>query len=381
MKNTKTKFTTVMIMLVMVLLSAIIGLGGLSVKAFADGDGPGVAVPTDPDPDNGGDGGDEFTSIYYLSDSEPILSEQTLMEEFETADVEQVRYDFEYSEEFTALYYSGEFSNIKAEIVIIQFTRIMPNPDILEQFFSDLQSRGCKVVFVSGYSLGSFSSLGFMNYVDEFMKCCSGSFERYITYSVIDMYYNGLGENSCILVDGRFITIEEEHFVDGRLDLQKLCDSSWFLRTLLEQLYIYLDLTCDSIDYEEIAEKLSEMGISILVNTESNTYYDLFFPYNKYENIEYFYNLMEVLPNGNYLNYFAMGWWRLQEDFYRLLIEAQDNLGEDHVPVYIWDFDPDDYDEDGLKIITFESLCGLYDGDFANYEKERLLDILRALIS
>lgn len=324
----------------------------------------------------------ETQTIYYFSDSYPILNENYMTIYFGSY---YLVYDIHYgadSLKLANMYANNYFDGFESGCVVIFEIKIyQPDPSVLEDIFAALKEQECIVVFVSAYDLTDYSDDTFMDYVDGFKKCYKDELERFIRYSAIDMVNKGFGLSSCIFIDGRFI--EPEFYEDmNSFRVENLYTSSYFIRVLLLQLWIQWG--CDE-DFYYFVMTLESKEISLLVNTCGDEYIDIV------TGKKHIFGDLSALDIPAY-KYFAMGIWTLEYEFYFMLLGIQNPQGSSSsipLPVYILERDPisDLPGENGLSlsIITNSRLADLYggneeEGDYGEPEDD-IYDLLTLLLS
>lgn len=225
-------------------------------------------------------------------------------------------------------------------IVVIDLKSILPDENNLSILFKNLQqTQGCTTIFVSSIDRQDFYDGSFFTWVDFFIYDDYDGFKSVIISLLTDyLYYNNnnIVKNSCILIDGNMIRIDEDH--NG--DINFLYESNVFVRLLIDALsYInnipknadmFYTLSNDyNIKILVYRDYLADMGAYEFFDILTRTKYDVVA-------IEDFQNYNE---NGEPLNYLcAMGFWSLDQGFYDLLFEQQETLGA--IPVYIVEKDP-----------------------------------------
>lgn len=350
MKNTKTKLAAVIIMFVMVLLSAIIGLGGLSVKAFADGGG--TSAPEAPHGPN---------KVYYFYDYYPTLNIRMLTEEF--SDIEAV-YDFKHirnEQDLDVLLNMNYFSHYgKDYVVIIDIKTFMPTQAQVDELFGSIKSRGeesAKTIFVSAYDEYSPSI-----YLDEFVYDNCYAMRFAIEWTLENFV------NTAILIDRRMVDVVNNFGAD----LDTLCETSPFLRILLD----VIGNTYGISSYNDIADELIDNNVKLLVQMDEIG--PCFLDILTWEHVD-FYTFGEVLNENNYYSdsnaiehVYGFGFWYLDGYLYRLLEEGSNMMDTRDFGIGIVEIDPIIWDENGLPIGDLL--------DDANFPAQELLNILHGFI-
>lgn len=250
MNKTKTKLTSTIVSVIMALLCLITSIGAASSKAYADDNPP--------------------TKVYYFSDSAPTLDKDMIEYDFNVS-VDIDIYDCHDNEALSSKLESILDGHSDIEVFIFEFKVFLPSGEVLESNFAKYKDKNKKILFISGFSLGCYSSTGFKDLLDvDPMMILSNNFEKYIGYSVKYMIECGLGEKSCIIIDKKFIYTD----VEG-VDIQYICAQCDFLRSILEQIHNPLSTDLELVNYEDIRIELEDLNIYLLVQTGESEFYDI----------------------------------------------------------------------------------------------------------
>lgn len=331
--------------------------------------------------------GNENHTIYYFSDSAPILDENV----FSSYPINVIycvpRYYVD-SDVLSELYYAGYFDSF-SDTVIFEIKTVWIEPAVLENIFRDLKSRDCKIIFVSAYN--DPSSENFEKYVDCFMSCETRvSFSEFVETCVEKMLSksettDGGYVSFCILIDRRYVPIKDT----DNVNIQTLYENSPYLRILLEQLCAQLSLPHNENDYTAVFKELNDRGIHLLVNIDGLMFYDLVTKTSCDVPDLYALESTFKLEPGKW-NVFAMGMSDMAPDFYNLLkiMEKQAleffDLYTGEFLTYLWRITPLVYDPNGLPVITDTDFNLEYHGideDALGYERDGVLGMILELLN
>lgn len=344
MKRTRTKLAAIAVTVLMALLGIIAGFGGLSQKAYAD-DGANL-VPK------------ESCVVYYFSDYYPTLSIKEFGEEFGNV---PVYYDFQYfsEREFRGLITGGNFFDLdRAETAVIDIKTFKPDANTLNQLFDILKAQVNEIMFISAYPAGDYGDTTFGGKVDSFIYDNCTRLEAFIELSLIHLTLNYFQlSNTVILLDEKLV--DRSVLFYGDMDI--ICQSSPYVRILLEQLAEFMNYNLNYSSYNEIANLLAQDNVSLVVN------------YDDYK----FMDLISGESDNESVNVCAMGFWHLGQYFYNYLKGAQQQAKNNggSLPVFIFEVEPIVYSPGELEIITDSYLLGT---DYYDEAARTVKDILRS---
>ena len=290
-------------------------------------------------------------SVYYFSDTEPILDESDMKYYFGHSN--NYEYDLQYGvnqkafaqmvEEFHFEDYAGY------DIYLFQVKLLLPEASRLEEIFSSWKAQSdCSIIFICSYTPYDLTTMlegsEFMTYVDEYYQCSLHGFAQFVNYAVYDLVNNY--DFDTILIDVTFLNENCE-----MTDIYECIRASVFLPLFLKAL----------------GEQWIEGGLPTLFVGVVSGQFD-FYICNGTEIYDF-----EGLITGNELTSDGIGEvsghqncffgvWQLDPGLYNFLWEEQDGKFDDF-PVYIWEQDPIEYDPDGLKIMSDSSLAAKYGYD------------------
>lgn len=298
-------------------------------------------------------------SIYYFSNSEPLLSSLEMENAF--GDDYSVFYDTQYyidAQELEALVESGYFDgNVGYSVIIVELKTMLADALFLKTWFQSLKSGGCTVIFVSCFGLDDYYNTQFINFTDAFLHCKKDRFLRFIEYSVKDMVQNkNFGIYSCIMLDNRFLDTD---WMNG--DFASCLKNSIFLRVFLNELQQQLR------ENNNVMELLADGRIKLIIDFMENEFIDLFGWLNGQSDT--IYDITGIPGPGDIgmddlHHLYAFGIWQFMPEYYNLLKFIQDELKKlaKELPIYAWVVDPLNYDPNGLEIITDINLIDTFEG-------------------
>lgn len=327
----------------------------------------------------------DHDSIYYFSDSLPILDEATLSATFPNY---TVTYDHHYyvdTQVLWDLYTNNYFSGLASySIFVLELKTFKPSASVLQRIFSDIVDQDCTILFVSPYVNDSdYSVLLSQNTeaittyqcdpFDSFPQFVSDAFDNWEQQQILPL------TNTFFLLDSRYVDFSQ---ATDPTDIDTLSAASPFLRFFLEELYTRLSIqeistSCSSSDYQEIFDHLIEFGIRVFVHANNNNFVDLA------DGETYAYDTMATLYNTNHTytaqNIFVFGIWSLNPQLYSTLKTAQTNLAGNtkEMRIYVWEYEPIVYSPNGLVIISHFGLSG----QAGSYPPPTAVDILLDLLS
>lgn len=366
------------------------------------------------------------TSVYYFTDYYTTLDEDVIRNGFGEEYPELAQFSFELDhkyitkQQFTDMVNNGYFSELGwNRVVVIDIKTFMPDPQDLVNLFDYLKYTDCITVFVSVYSeadyLDAYGENEFLNFVDlyvddgEMVKLAlftyltsrhihrSGDYNDPAVYEIIDLaYQNYFLDGNIINInkyidpflechdinigqDGDRLNLKDHESYEGELpDMNTLCEDSPFLKKLLNaltELYnINHAMNGSEIDYNSVAENL-------IRNTriDDSTYFEMLVHYK--DNI--FIDILDwhVLVIDDYAEYVtthidykqlvAIGFWRIDNDFYKILWEMQYFMDFSHsqeqkfekiydIPLYALPVDPYESGLNPIWGITYKELLEMY---------------------
>lgn len=296
-------------------------------------------------------------TIYYFTDYYPALSEEELINEFSGYNI-VLDHQCVSEQGFNDLVNSNYFTGFDAGCcVIIDIKTFMPDSLILYDLFYDLQeSQGCFTIFISPYSQSDYQTeyndIEFLTYVDRFI--IDNQFMRLRSFC-----WDAFGN----FVSGNRTLTNTTYFIDSKMlgvgtyigvPFESLCEMSIFLRVFAEVLCTCLPRD-ESDDCQEIAWKLENNNIKILVPTYANYFVDLLtFTTYCYEG-----SFNDMIPDSGLDSdgilqprfACAFGFTTFSQDYHNFLYQVKCGEGVD-LPVYAYIVDPINYDPNGLPIIT-----------------------------
>ena len=311
----------------------------------------------------------EDNTIYYFSDSAPIMDASTLSNLYGTDynivyDVQSDLTVQDLSGNYGQSYFDGFGENC---VVIIEFKNIFANTTTLNSIFSNLKTQGCKVVFVSAVEQFLYTNIDWDN-VDAFMQCQNQVY-YFAVNAVKDIAARNQGdwEYTCILIDSRFVNLSQGYDLS---DITNVYNSSTYLRGLFDELSKQLNLSgaLPAIILDQLHLSYS---MHLLVNTSGYTYIDLV------TGTEYTIFDENDLPDcgGMENKYFAMGRSTLTTETYSSWWDIQYEI---QMPIYLLEIDPIIYGPNGLAVITDSELSETYGMDCQD-DLEALMDALNNL--
>ena len=244
MKTLKKRLAIVLSLILF--MTGIFAMGGIAASKKADALSPNYY------------GGD---TVYYFSDSTPILNDNEVRSVAGNMDVVYDIQSLISSQRLAYLVYTGYFwgfDDSSNTVVIVEIKAMKPDSYTLRDLFACLQYQNCKVIFISAYEEYEYDDPGlFMEFVNWFMPCNKDKFGRFLDYSIIDMarqnvgysfgdfgdwaeiWYNNdwsdIWAETCILLDGRFIGIYDSYInYDAK---SSLAYSTFLQRMILDMRY------------------------------------------------------------------------------------------------------------------------------------------------
>lgn len=351
MKRTRTKFAALAVTVLMALLCIMTAFGGLFQSAYADEE---VNYTTK-----------ENCSIYYFCDYYPSLSAKKLSAEYVGLPV-CYEYMYVYEQGFYTLIDENYFSGFNSDqIVIIDLKTFKPDETKLVNLFNSFRNEINKLMFVSAYPASEYTDTTFGGNVDSFIYDNCKKLDCFIGHAVQNLFdKNNTFGNTAILLDGKLVNP-----VTLSSDMDTKCQSSPFLRILLEKLAARLMSNQDFDSYNSVVDTLARNNVKLIMHYEGDCYRDLMTgSLYLFDSISDVYN-KETYADKKQINHVcAMGFWRLNQAFYNFLKAGKGAVGTDNLPVYIMEVEPITYSEGGLDIITdsdLESAYGEFDDDVA----------------
>ena len=312
----------------------------------------------------------EDNTIYYFSDSAPIMDASTLSNLYGTDynivyDVQSNLTVQDVSGNYGQSYFDGFGENC---VVIIEFKNIFANTTTLNSIFSNLKTQGCKVVFVSAVEQFLYTNIDWDN-VDAFMQCQNQVY-YFAVNAVKDIAARNQGdwEYTCILIDSRFVNLSQGYDLS---DITNVYNSSTYLRGLFDELSKQLNLSGASASI--ILDQLNSYSMHLLVNTSEYDYIDLV--------TEDTYTIVDKddLPPGtdDAMKLSAMGRSTLTTETYYSWWDIQ---GENHndMTIYLLEIDPIIHGTSGPEVVLDDTLSETYGMDCQD-DLEALMDALNNL--
>ncbi len=277
------------------------------------------------------------------------------------------------------------FSQMSYDTVIFELKANLQESDTLNDIFNAIKSEDCKLLFVSAYEISEYSNDSFVSYADNFLKVKKDRAFAYVSEAVqgiVSNYSSSFG--GVLLLDHRLLSIPA-----GNPMVSDICATSPFLKLLIYQLCLQMNLVCNLEDCNDMMNAISENGLDIYVNKELTNYYYRVDDINGSPivvttsscNLQYLF--------GKPLGFFAaFGIWELMPNVYSVWKKVQDNaetyIGHSDLTVYIYEEEPIPYSEDGLEVVTDTDLRQQYDNEPVNPpqidEKELLIAALLAIL-
>lgn len=350
----------------MLLAFALLVAGLASFGVFSETNASALTPDYNGDPD----------TIYYFSDYYPTLTYEELENEFGWYNI-VIDHQYVDEQEFYDMIHDGYFWGFDYDtcVVIIDIKTFMPDPYELLDLFAMLKSQGCITVYVSIYDEYDYSDTEFLEFLDVFVN--DYQFDRlqsFIYNALYDykwMYRDGDLFDTGFIIDGNLIDVEE-YFGD---DMDTLCENSPFLRYFLYYLRWFMGIRYDEFEnYQELADMLRDWyAIQIYVHVGGNEYVEIL------SWTTYYFDCVYDVPSSQLC---VFGFWKLDDDFYRFLYEAQYEYGyySDFMPIYILEAEPIDYSEFGLQVITDDVELSEWYGIEWHEAAEYLLECLRELL-
>jgi len=290
--------------------------------------------------------------IYYFTDFYPTFNEEELLSDFPTYSVYMDRWDVDeagFKKLVNADYFSGFGSDC---VVIIDIKTFEPDLSLLATLFYKLKTNySCKTILVSQYDESDVASSAIDEYLDLYVQ--DAEFATLWNFLYRSLYHDGLTNIAC-LIDGKLIDVQE--YIEVEADVDTMCDSSIFLRMLLEVMALDDFYNIASTDYQEIANKLrSTYHVVLLVHLTGNKFVDILtwttYEFNEYDDIL---SIDVKDGEGPLIEWVcALGFWNLQNDFYQFLDYMQSG-DWDQLPLYALIVNAPVYEEGALKV-TFNS--------------------------
>lgn len=310
----------------------------------------------------------EDNTIYYFSDSAPIMDASTLSNLYGTDynivyDVQSNLTVQDLSGNYGQSYFDGFGENC---VVIIEFKNIFADTTELDSIFSNLKTQGCKVVFVSAVEQFLYTNIDWDN-VDAFMQCQNQVY-YFAVNAVKDIAARNQGdwEYTCILIDSRFVNVSQGYDLS---DITNLYNSSTYLRGLFDELSKQLNLSGASASI--ILDQLHlSYSMHLLVNTSGYDYIDLV---TETEYTIFDENDLPYYEDSTKLS--AMGRSTLTTETYYSWWDIQDAT---EMVIYLLEIDPVIEGVNGPTVIRDETLSAVYGMDCQD-DLEALMDALNNL--
>lgn len=280
----------------------------------------------------------EPDTIYYFFDYYPTTTYSAMVDKYPEYNIVYDR-NINTPGTFVDKVNSNYFSGFGARcMVIIDIKQTVPSATILQQLFQGIKSQhtgddACTTMFITVADNDYYLNAGFTQYVDTLIYTDFGKLEVFLQNTVlcIEEWLDDDISDLCILLDGNM-------FID-RIN-NNIFDNDRFLS-------IFTEILLNRYGYGSLIELCQAKNITILVNTQGNTYIGL----GGTGGSQIYEDFDSLLSDMGENNICAIGFWRFNLNFYDLLYNVQTQLGAENLPLYILECDPFEDTGSGLGCI------------------------------